>query len=209
MRQLIGKKKGVTRIFDESGEAISVTVIEAGPCPVVQVKTRDKDGYDALQVGFGEARKNRVAKPQLGHFGDMTPTRYLREIRLDKPAEHQRGDQLTVEMFKPGDRVDVAGVSKGLGFQGGVRRHGFGGGSKTHGQSDRLRAPGSVGQSSYPSRVFKGLRMAGRMGNARVTVRNLTVVAVSPEENLILVRGAVPGKPNAVLTIRETKKGSQ
>jgi large subunit ribosomal protein L3 len=206
MRQLIGRKKGMTRVFAESGEAIGVTVIEAGPCQVVQVKSREKDGYDALQIGYGEQRKKLVSKPLQGHCGDLPPARYLREIRLSEPAEHQRGERLTVEMFKIGDRVDVSGVSKGLGFQGGVRRHGFRGGSKTHGQSDRLRAPGSVGSSSYPSRTFRGLKMAGRMGNARVTAKNLAVVAVRPEENLILVRGAVPGKSNTLVTIRETKK---
>lgn len=196
----------MARIFAEDGEAIGVTVIEAGPCPVVQVKTQDKDGYDALQIGFGQKRATLMTKPQLGHIGDLAPVRYLREVRLEGPADKNRGDVLTVEIFQVGDRVDVSGVSKGLGFQGGVRRHGFGGGPKTHGQSDRLRAPGSVGASSYPSRTYRGQRMAGRMGNSKTTTRNLRVVAVRPEENLIFVRGAVPGKSNTVLTIREAKK---
>lgn len=196
----------MARIFAEDGEAIGVTVIEAGPCPVVQVKTQDKDGYDALQIGFGQKRTTLLTKPRLGHLGDLPPVRYLGEVRLNGPAEKNRGDVLTVEMFQVGDRVDVSGVSKGLGFQGGVRRHGFGGGPKTHGQSDRLRAPGSVGASSYPSRTYRGQRMAGRMGNRKNTTRNLRVVAVRPEENLIFVRGAVPGKANTVLTIREAKK---
>ena len=199
----------MARLFAEDGEAIGVTVIEAGPCPVVQVKTQDKDGYDALQVSFGQKRANLLNKPQLGHLGDLTPTRCLREVRLDAPSDRKRGDVLTVEMFRVGDRVDVSGVTKGLGFQGAVRRHGFSGGPKTHGQSDRLRAPGSVGASSYPSRTYRGQRMAGRMGNANQTTRNLYVVAVRPEENLIFLRGAVPGKSNSVLMIREAKKKSR
>lgn len=196
----------MARIFAEDGEVIGVTVIVAGPCPVVQVKTRDKDGYDALQVAFGKQRASLLTKPQLGHLGDLPPTKCLREVRLDAPAEHKRGDVLTVGMFRVGDVVDVSGTSKGLGFQGVVRRHGFRGGPKTHGQSDRLRAPGSVGASSYPSRTFRGQRMAGRMGSKKITTRNLRVVAVRPEENLIFVRGAVPGKSNTFLTIREAKK---
>jgi large subunit ribosomal protein L3 len=207
MRQLFGVKRGVTRLFAEDGEAIGVTVIEVRSCQVVQVKTKEKDGYHALQVGFGDRRKDLFGKPQLGHFKELTPSRFLREIRLQQPAEHKRGDMLKVDMFKAGDRVDVTGISKGLGFQGGVRRHGFKGGPKTHGQSDRLRAPGSVGSSSYPSRTFRGQRMAGRMGNTRVTVQNLNVVEVRPEENLIFLRGAVPGKSNAMLAIRETRGG--
>ena len=209
MRQLYGIKLGMARVFTESGEAIGVTVVEAKPEPVVQVKTKAKDGYDAIQVGLGEKRKGLFNKPQLGHFGDLTPTRYLREIRLDAAPTQQRGETLTVEVFKPGDHVDVTGISKGLGFQGAVRRHNFRGGPKTHGQSDRMRAPGSVGASSYPSRTFRGQRMAGRMGNARVTVQNLDVIAVRSEDNLIFLRGAVPGKPNGLLLIRESIKGAQ
>lgn len=207
MKQLYGIKLGMARVFTENGEAIGVTVVEAKPSPVVQVKSKAKDGYDAIQVGLGDKRKSLFTKPQLGHFGDLTPTRYLREIRLDAPSTLQRGETITVETFKVGDRVDVTGISKGLGFQGAVRRHNFGGGPVSHGQSDRTRAPGSVGASSYPSRTFRGQRMAGRMGNARVTVLNLDVVAVRPEENLILLRGAVPGKPNSVLKIRKSIRG--
>ena len=209
MRQLYGIKLGMARVFTESGEAIGVTVVEAKPSPVVQVKTKARDGYNAIQVGLGEKRKGLFKKPQLGHFGDLTPTRYLREIRLDEAPTQQRGDTLTVEVFKAGDHVDVTGISKGLGFQGAMRRHNFAGGPKTHGQSDRMRAPGSVGASSYPSRTFRGQRMAGRMGNARVTVQNLDVIAVRLEENLIFLRGAVPGKPNSLLFIRESAKGPQ
>jgi len=196
----------MARIFAEDGEAIGVTVIEAGPCPVVQVKTQDKDGYDALQVGFGKKRAALLNKPQLGHLGGLPPVRCLREVRLNAPTEHKRGDILTVEMFHVGERVDVIGITKGLGFQGSMRRHGFKGGQATHGQSDRLRAPGSIGSSSYPSRVLRGMKMAGRMGNKNLTTRNLTIVAVRPEENLIFLRGAVPGKTNTFLTIREVKR---
>ncbi len=206
MRQLFGYQQGMTRVFTEDGDAVAVTVVEVKSCQVVQVKTRDNDGYDAIQLGFGERRKNLFTKPVLGHYKDLTPSRHLREVRLSGPSEYKRGDQLSVDVFKAGERVDVVAVSKGLGFQGGVRRHGFAGGSATHGQSDRLRAPGSIGCSSYPSRTFKGQRMAGRMGNKRVTVQNLSVVQVRPEENLILLRGAVPGKPNSVVSIRASRK---
>lgn len=206
MRQVYGYKRGMTRLFAENGDSIAVTAIEVKPCRVVQVKTEEKDGYNALQLGFGERRKVLFTKPQLGHFGDLEPARHLRESRLDAPSDMKRGDTIGVDVFKPGDQVDVTGISKGLGFQGGVRRHGFKGGPKTHGQSDRWRAPGSVGASSYPSRTFKGQRMAGRMGNRQITVRNLNVVAVRAEEGLIFIKGAVPGKPNTVLSIRETKK---
>jgi len=209
MRQLYGIKLGMARVFTESGEAIGVTVVEAKPSPVIQVKSKAKDGYDAIQVGVGDKRKSLFNKPQLGQFKDLTPTRYLREIRLDGSKTYERGETLTAEVFKAGDHVDVTGISKGLGFQGAVRRHHFAGGPKTHGQSDRMRAPGSVGASSYPSRTFRGQRMAGRMGNARVTVQNLDVIAVHPAENLILLRGAVPGKPNSLVLIRETIKGAQ
>lgn len=206
MRHLYGIKRGMSRIFTESGEAIGVTVVEAKPTPIVQVKTKATDGYDAIQVGVGDRRKALFSKPQLGHFGELAPTRYLREVRLDSSSTQKKGDLLTVEVFKAGDRVDVTGISKGLGFQGVVRRHHFRGGPKTHGQSDRWRAPGSVGASSYPSRVFRGQRMAGRMGSDRVTVQNLDVVAVNAAENLILLRGAVPGKPNSLVLLRETVK---
>ena len=206
MRQIIGIKRGMTTLFMENGDMVGVTVIEAGPCPVVQVKTKDKDGYEAVQVGIGTIRKNLVNKPMAGHFGSMAPTRFLRELRLSTPTELKVGDMVTVDQFKSGEHVDVIGVSRGLGFQGVVRRHKFGGGPVTHGQSDRTRAPGSVGASSYPSRTFRGQRMGGRMGTARVTETNLLVAAVRPEENLIFVRGAVPGKKNALVMIRQSRK---
>jgi len=206
MEGIIGKKLGMTRIFNQQGEVVPVTVIEAGPCPVVQVKTKDKEGYDAIQLGFGERRKNLFTLPLLGHFAraKVEPKRILREIRTNQVEKFKVGDELKVDIFSVGEKVTVTGVSKGLGFQGGVRRHKFRGGPKTHGQSDRLRAPGSIGASSFPSRVFKGQRMAGRMGGERVTVKNLEVVGVDPEKNLLLLKGAVPGKRNSYLTIRKS-----
>jgi large subunit ribosomal protein L3 len=205
MEGILGKKIGMTRIFDQEGHSIPVTVIEAGPCPVVQVKNKEKDGYSAVQLGFEERKKNLVNRPLSGHFAkaEVEPTRITKEIRLPEGEKLELGQLVKVDIFAVGDRVCVTGVSKGLGFQGGVRRHKFHGGSKTHGQSDRLRAPGSIGGSSYPSRVFKGQRMAGRMGGDKVTVPNLIVAGVDSEKNLLLVRGAVPGKKNSCLTIRK------
>ena len=206
MREILGKKIGMTRIFRDTGEALPVTVIEAGPCPVVAVKTRDKDGYDAYQVGFGKRRKSRINKPRAGHFAgaNVEPTQYLREIQFD--GELTVGDEIKVDSFKEGDWVDVTGVSRGLGFAGGMKRHHFSGGQKTHGQSDRLRAPGSIGQSSYPSRVFKGMRMAGRMGRDRVTVLKLEVVKIIEEQNLILVKGSVPGNKGSLVKVRTSNR---
>jgi large subunit ribosomal protein L3 len=193
-------------LFLENGDMVGVTVIEAGPCPVVQIKTKEKDGYVAVQVGFGAIRKSLINKPVTGHYKTLTPMRYLRELELSNAAELKVGDMVTVDQFKTGEHVDVIGISRGLGFQGVVRRHKFGGGPVSHGQSDRTRAPGSVGASSYPSRTFRGQRMAGRMGTATVTETNLQVAAVRPEENLIFVRGAVPGKKNALVMIRQSRK---
>lgn len=206
MRQLMGIKRGMTRIFREDGECISVTVIEAGPCPVIGVRSAERDGYDALQIGFGSIRESLVSKPRRGQFGEQKPTRHLQEVRLSGPAEQSVGDVLTVDIFKAGERVDVTGTSKGLGFQGCMRRYGFKGGPATHGQSDRPRSPGSIGSASTPSRTYRGHHMSGRMGNERVTTRNLVVVDVLPEENLILVRGSVPGKRNALVTLKEIRK---
>lgn len=205
MDGIIGKKIGMTRIFSEEGQAIPVTVIEAGPCPVVQIKTPDKEGYGAIQIGFGQKRKKLMTLPLLGHFekAELEPKRILREFKTSRAESFTVGQEIKVDMFSTGDKVVVTGISKGLGFQGGVRRHGFHGGPKTHGQSDRLRAPGSIGSSSYPSRVYKGQRMGGRMGGEKVTVRNLQVVQVDAEKNLLLVRGAVPGKVNSYLSIRK------
>lgn len=207
MRELIGSKIGMTRVFREDGEAIPVTVIEAGPNVVVQSLTEDKHGYNALQVGYGERAERLFNKPQRGQFAkaNVSPTRVLREIRYE--GEAKVGDTLTVEMFKEGELVDVTGVSKGLGFQGVVRRHGFSGGQKTHGQSDRMRAPGSIGQASTPSRVFKGVRMAGRMGGDKVTAIGLDVIRVVAEKNLLLVRGSAPGKNGSLVKVSISSRG--
>lgn len=203
---LLGRKVGMTRIFAENGESIPVTVIEAGPCYVSQIKTPERDGYSAVQIGFREKKESRTNKPLLGHFAraKLKPMYHLKEFRnFQLEREIKVGDQVGVDSFREGDLVHVSGKSKGKGFQGVVKRHRFGGGPKTHGQSDRLRAPGSIGQSSYPSRVVKGLKMAGRMGHKRVTVKNLEVVKVMPEQNLILVRGAVPGAVNGIVEIKK------
>jgi len=208
MNTLLGKKLGMTRIFTEEGLSIPVTVIEAGPCPVVAVRTEGKEGYNALQIGFGKRRVNLFTKPEQGHFNKagVEPTRYLREVRMDDTGDAKVGDVFTVDIFKAGEKVDVTGTSIGKGFTGSMKRHNFRGANVTHGQSDRTRAPGSIGQSSYPSRVFKGQRMAGHMGNETVTVAGLRVVRVIPEENLILVKGAVPGKANTFLKIRKSTR---
>ncbi len=205
MKGILGRKLGMTRVFDEAGVMIPVTVIQAGPCYVTQVKTTETDGYEAIQIGFEVVKPNKLNKPELGHLKkhDLPPLRILREIRVEDASQYEVGQVLTVEMFKPGDLVDVTGTSKGRGFQGGVKRYGFGGGPRTHGQSDRLRAPGSIGAGTFPGRVLPGTRMAGRMGNRRVTVQNLEVVRVDPENNLILVKGAVPGHKKGLVIIRD------
>ena len=208
MKEILGRKLGMTRIFHETGESIPVTVIEAGPCPVVAKRPASKEGATAYQVGFGQRRKNLVNKPQAGHFAKagVEPTQYLRDVRYDE-AELELGAEIKVGVFKEGERVDVTGISRGLGFAGGMKRHHFQGANKTHGQSDRWRAPGSIGQSSYPSRVFKGTRMAGRMGKDKVMVLNLEVVKVIEEENLMLVKGAVPGFKGSLVKVRNTNRG--
>lgn len=206
MRAIIGKKIGVTRIFDEAGNMVAATVIEAGPCVVTQVKTEEKDGYQAVQVGFGSKKEKHTTKPLMGHIkaSGKGPYSVLRELRdLDVGAEVKVGDEIKADIFTVGDIVRVTGVSKGLGFQGVVRRHHFAGGPVSHGQSDRTRAPGSLGQSSYPSRVFKGVRMAGRMGGERVTMRHLRVLKVDTANNLIIIKGAVPGTENGIVLIRK------
>lgn len=210
MKEILGKKLGMTRIFMENGEAISVTVIEAGPCPVVKVKTAEKDGYAAYQVGFGSIRSKLVNKPRAGQFksSGVTPTRYLRELRLDG-VDLEVGSEIKAELFKVGERVDVTGISRGLGFSGTMKRHNFSGANATHGQSDRWRAPGSIGQSSYPSRVFKGMKMSGRMGKDKVTVMNLEVIKILENENLMLVRGSIPGFKGSLVKVRSTNRGRQ
>lgn len=210
MKGILGKKVGMTQIFNERGEVIPVTVIEAGPCFVAQVKTVERDGYAAIQLGFEEAKPKRLTQPQLKHLqkSNLPPLRYLRELLVSKDdlTNFQEGQKLTVDIFEEGELVDVTGASKGKGFAGVVKRHGFRGGPKTHGQSDRHRAPGSVGACTTPGRVFKGKRMAGRMGGERVTVQSLSVVMVDPERNLLAVKGAVPGAKNGLLLIRQARK---
>jgi large subunit ribosomal protein L3 len=208
MTGILGKKIGMTSIFDEKGEAIPCTVIEAGPCFVIQIKTKDRDGYEALQVGFEEKKERLVNKPLAGHFkkSGLTPKKLLAEFRGFDISKFQVGAEIKVDsLFVKNDVVSVSGTSKGHGFQGVVKRHHFGGGFRTHGQSDRERAPGSIGSSSYPSRVFKGMKMAGRMGGENVTVKNLRVVQIIPESNLLLIRGSVPGHINSYVEIRKEK----
>lgn len=204
---LLGRKVGMTHLFQADGAALGVTVIEAGPNTVTQIKTEEKDGYQAAQLGFGEAKK--LNEPEKGHLKKLGSLKHLREFDLPGPSEVKVGQKVDVSLFKAGDVVDVIGVSKGKGFAGAVKRHHFRGGPKTHGQSDRHRAPGSVGATTTPGRVFKGLRMAGRMGDHRVTVRNLEVVRVDPERNLLLVNGAVPGAKGGLLMVRKTQGKSR
>ena len=202
-RGLLGKKIGMTRLFTESGEVVPVTVIEAGPCHVTQIKTVDSDGYSAIQIGYGQAK--RLTKPARGHLGDLV-LRHLREIRTDDADQYEVGQVINVSLFEPGDYVDVIGTSKGKGFAGGVKRHGFRGGPKTHGQSDRQRAVGSIGSGTTPGRVFKGMKGPGHMGNRRVTTMSLEVVKVDAAQNLIALRGAVPGWKSGLLFIRDAVK---
>jgi len=204
MKGLIGKKLGMTSVFTEDGQSVPCTLIEAGPCYVTAVKTKDNDGYTALQLGFTERKEKRLARPQAKNFKkkNLPVLRFLKEVRDYEGAEEFKvGDILKADVFKEGDTVKVTSKSKGKGFQGVVKRHGFGGGSVTHGQSDRLRAPGSIGASSYPSRVFKGQRMAGRTGGNQVSIRNLKIVKVIAESNLILIKGAVPGAISGIVEI--------
>jgi len=207
LKGLIGKKIGMTQIFDESGLAIPVTVIEAGPCYVTQVRLPEKDGYSAIQLGFGETKKQRLTGGQLGHLrrNDLSPLKFLREFRVKNP-DVQEGDKLTVAVFSVGERGDVVGTSKGKGFQGGVKRYHFKGGPRTHGASDRERAPGSRGSGTTPGRVYKGSRGPGHMGNDRVTAQSLKVVLVDPERNLIGVNGSVPGARGGLVLVKEARK---
>lgn len=201
---ILGKKIGMTSYFTDKGEQIPVSVIEAGPCSVVQVKTVENDGYNAVQLGYGDKSLKKVNKPLLGHYkrAGISPTRFLREFR-NFSLNVKPGELIKItDLFQKGEKVKISGISKGRGFQGVVKRHHFGGiGMTTHGQSDRVRAPGSIGSSSFPSRVFKGMRMAGRMGGKRTTIRNLEIVDIIAEENLILVKGGVPGPVNGLLEI--------
>ena len=202
---LIGKKLGMSQIFDDTGLAHPVTVLEVGPCVVTQVKTPEQDGYSAVQLGFGLDK--RLNRPERGHRkGSGFMSRTLLEVGADDAAEFTVGQVITADAFAQGERVDVIGTSKGRGFQGVVKRHGFAGGPKTHGQSDRHRAPGSIGSSATPGRVFKGMRMAGRMGGDRVTIQNLTVLRVDTERNLLLVEGSVPGSNDSLVIVRRAIK---
>ncbi len=201
---MIGKKIGMTQIFTEDGVVVPVTAIEAGPCTVTQIKTEEKEGYNAVQLGFCESK--RLNKPEKGHLKDLGSFKHLREFRMDDVSEVELGEKVTVEMFEPGERVDVVGTSKGRGFAGVVKRHGFAGGPKTHGQKDRHRAPGSVGGGTYPGKTWKGQRMAGHMGNDRITVQKLEVVQANPDRNLLLIKGAIPGARNGLLLIEKVSK---
>jgi large subunit ribosomal protein L3 len=218
---LLGVKVGMTQIIDDAGAVLPVTVIQAGPCFVTQIKQRASDGYDAVQLGYGDVKEHRLSRGQQGHLGlldaaakhpgrkkkaGIPPVRYLREFRTRTVSEYKVGQMLTVEQFQPGDRVDVVGKAKGRGFAGVVKRHGFSGGPKTHGQSDRQRAPGSVGATSGMSKVIKGLKMAGRMGNNRVASQNIEVVSIDLEKHLLAVKGSVPGSKGGLVIVREASK---
>jgi large subunit ribosomal protein L3 len=204
---ILGRKVGMTQYFDRQGEVRPATVVEAGPCLVIQVKTKESDGYQAVQLGFGQAK--RLNSPQKGHLKKLGQFRYLREFRVGDISEYKVGQRLGAELFEAGDLVNVTGISKGRGFAGGVRRHGFRTGPRTHGQSDRHRAPGSIGSGTTPGRVLKGLRMAGHMGNARVTVRNLRVLESNPATGVLLIEGAVPGARNGLLAIKRPVIGKK
>ncbi len=203
MHGLIGRKIGMSQVFAENGDAVPVTVIEAGPCYVTQVKTLERDGYEAAQIGFEAKKEKQTTRPLQGHFkkAKVEPHRIVREVAVEDIGACEPGQVVGADIFETGERVDVTGYFKGRGFQGVVKRHGFRGGDKTRGQSDRWRHPGSIGQSATPSKVFKGTRMGGRMGNKRVTVRNLQVVGVDAEKNILLVKGAVPGHRNGYVLI--------
>jgi large subunit ribosomal protein L3 len=206
---LIARKRGMTQVFGDDGNAVPVTVLEAGPCTIVQVKTRTSDGYEAIQIGF-EAKRKNVTRPMAGHFkrANVSALRVLRELRLKTAEGYQVGQTLTVEVFKAGELVDVSGVTKGQGFQGGVKRHGWYGGDATHGSMFH-RAPGSIGASSDPSRVYPGHRLPGRMGAERRTTPHLEVVRVVPDQNLLLVKGAIPGATGGLVLVKKSVKLSK
>ncbi len=210
VKGLIGRKVGMTQVFEETGKAIPVTVIEAGPCPIVQVKTQERDGYQAVQLGFGTRKEHKFNNPLRGHFAkaNVPPTQILREFKVESLDEVNVGDTVDASLFSEGELVDVTGTSKGHGFTGVVKRWGFAGGRKSHGGEQDLRRPGSIGASATPSRVFKGKRMPGRYGAKRHTVQNLQVIQADPERNLLVVKGAIPGPPNGFLLIRKAVKFS-
>jgi large subunit ribosomal protein L3 len=204
---IIGKKIGMTQLFQESGETVAVTAIQAGPSVITQIKSRERDGYNAIQVGFIEnkVKQSQLNSPEKGHLRGLENVRYLREFRTDDISSVKQGDKVDVGFLKHGDLVNVTGLSKGRGFAGVVKRHHFAGGPKTHGQTDRHRAPGSIGATTFPGRVLKGKRMAGHMGNKRVTTRNLEVIQADPERNLLLVKGTVPGANGELLVIEKVR----
>ncbi len=201
LRGFLGKKIGMTQVFRDNGNVVPVTLIEAGPCVVTQVKTVETDGYEAVQLGFDT--KKRPNKPMQGHFRPSRASRYVREVKADDPSDFTVGQTIGVDIFAEGEKVDVIGRSKGRGFAGTMKRHGFGGGPRTHGQSDRARAPGSIGGGTTPGKVFKGLKMAGHMGDKRITVKGLEVVGVDTDRNILMVKGGIPGAPNSLVQIRK------
>jgi len=200
LQGFLGKKIGMTQIFREDGRIVPVTVIEAGPCVVTQVKTMESDGYEAVQLGFGDVKRRN--KPQAGHLKNSRLSRYLREVSTDDTSEFEVGQTIGVDIFEAGEKIDVIGKSKGRGFAGVMKRWNFGGGPRTHGQSDRARAPGSIGGGTTPGKVYKGLKMAGHMGNRRITVKGLEIVEIDSERNLLLVKGGIPGATNSLVQIR-------
>lgn len=208
MKGIIGKKVGMTQVFKEDGTVVPVTVVEAGPCYVTQVRTPDVDGYRAVQLGFEETKTKHLTGGQLGHLekAGVPPLRHLRELRIREDEAYEPGEQVLADIFEPGERVDVEGRSKGRGFAGVVKRYGFKGGPRTHGQSDRERAPGSIGACATPGRVWKGKRMPGHMGSRRTTVQNLEVVLVDPERNLLAVSGGVPGPKGGLVLVKTARK---
>jgi len=200
---ILGRKLGMTQLFEDDGAAVPVTVIEALPCTVVQVKTRENDGYEAVQLGFGS--RKRINSPLKGHMKNLGQFRYLRELRVEDISQWRVGQKVGVEIFEPGDVVDVSGTTKGHGFAGTMKRHGFHGGPKTHGQSDRARAPGSIGAGTDPGRVIKGTRMAGHLGTGQATVKNLKVVRADAGKGILMVKGAVPGNEGTLVKIRRSR----
>jgi large subunit ribosomal protein L3 len=207
---VLGEKLGMTQVFDDEGRIVPVTVVQAGPCVVTQLRTQENDGYTAVQLGFGQIDPRKVNKPRTGHFekAGVTPRRYLVELRADDTTEYELGQEITVAVFEAGQKIDVTGTSKGKGTAGVMKRHGFKGLGASHGTQRKHRSPGSIGGCATPGRVFKGLRMAGRHGNARTTVQNLTVHAIDPEKNLLLIKGAVPGPNGGVVLVRDAVKGA-
>jgi large subunit ribosomal protein L3 len=208
LRGIIGRKLGMTQVFTENGTVIPVTIIEAGPCAVVQIKTKEKEGYNALQLGFMDKKPQRVNRPLSRHFqkSGKGPFYILREFRVDDVGDYQLGQEITSEVFNVGDYVDVIGTSKGKGFTGVIKRHGFSGAPGSHGTHEYFRHGGSIGSSAFPSRTFKGKKMPGNSGNSRVTVQNLRIVGIKPDRNILLVRGAIPGSANSIVIVRYAKK---